>query len=127
MRYSDSNVCLNAAGPENAKIIVSTLTPGQAYDQGPVCANEKSGYIYIESNCSDPAQVLLTFLQTTYRGPVCLDLNGHHLSGQFRLPSASLLLLICIFTVHYLASYLAAIQCAGSPFFMRKLYSQKES
>lgn len=68
-------------GPEDAKITVSTLTQGQTFDQGPVCANENTGYIFVQSNCTKMADVSITFQQSTYDGPVCLNVGGHHLNS----------------------------------------------
>lgn len=69
------------AGPEDAKIVIGNLTQGQTFDQGSVCANENSGYIFVQSNCTTSTDVSVVFQQSTYKGPICLDLGGHHLSG----------------------------------------------
>ena len=79
--------CFNVAGPENVKITINTLTEGEIFDQGPVCANEDTGYIFVQSNCTQMADISVTFQQSTYHGPICLDLNGHHLSGTLFWPS----------------------------------------
>ena len=70
-----------SAGPEDAKITIGNLTQGQTFDQGNVCANEDSGYIFIQSNCTTSTDVSVVFQQSTYKGPICLDIGGHHLSG----------------------------------------------
>ena len=76
-----NELAFHTAGPEDAKIVIDTLTEGQTFDHGPVCANEDIGYIFVQSNCTTAADISITFQQSTYTGPVCLNLGGHHLNG----------------------------------------------
>lgn len=73
------------AGPSNDLLTVGTISNGQTFDSGEICANQNKGYVYVKSNCTSSADVSITFKQESYSGPVCLNIAGHHLSGELLL------------------------------------------
>jgi hypothetical protein len=82
-KSNDQSTCTNvfSQGPSDALLTVGNLTNGQTFDTGNVCANQKTGYIFVSSNCTTSADVTITFKQQNYDGAVCLNIAGTHLSG----------------------------------------------
>jgi len=110
-KSNDQSTCTSvfSNGPSSALLTVGNLSNGQTFDKDNVCANQKTGYIYVQSNCTTSADVTVTFKQNDYDGAVCLNIGGKHLSGW-----AIAIIVVAIFIALLAVSWMFWCCCCGS-------------
>ncbi|KAK9916152.1 hypothetical protein WJX75_009433 [Coccomyxa subellipsoidea] len=68
-------------GPSDALLTAGSLTAGQNFDDGNVCANSDKAFVYIKNDCILPSRAVINVKTRDYGGKLCLTVAGKTLSG----------------------------------------------
>lgn len=78
-----TQTCNTVFNTAPSQVVSGNSITANDFDSGDVCSNDKTGYFYVKSNCTQSEDVTLTFTVSNYKGGVgsCVAVAGHHLSG----------------------------------------------